>query len=246
VEVLLRRELSARYRGMMLGYVWSLLNPLLMLSIYVVIFRWGLGVDRQNTHYISDLMLGLFPWWAIQQGTQEAVQVYIHQANFIKKVYLPLAILPCVVISLHWIQLCLTFPLVFLGLWYEGVAPHVGWLCLPALLLAQWLFSFGLGLLFAVLAVEFRDLVHIVQHMMSILFYATPILYRLEYMPKPIANVIALNPIAWLIQAYRSLLNHSDGLWRVDFFKFFVVALLLSGVAVWVYQQRRYRIPELV
>ena len=243
-EILVGRELKGRYRGTVLGFLWSFANPLLMMSIYVLVFRVYMRIDVPN--YPAFVMCGLLPWSAFVAGVTEGMNSIIVNGGIIKKVYLPSEVFPFVSVTHNLVHFVLSVPVLLLIIVTSGLplTPHM--LLFPLLLLLQLFFTYALALFLASWAVQFRDLVHIIPNLMLVWFYLTPIFYSSTMVPDKYRGLVYLNPTTWLIEAYRDIFfnHHLPSLrWMAAFAS---VSLFLVVSGMWLFQRRSELYAELV
>ena len=212
------RELRGKYKRSLLGWTWSLLNPLATMVIFTVVFAYFLKVvpDRGNPsgiHFFAFFLLsGLLPWNFLSNGMSGSMGALIGNSNLIKKVFFPREVLVASNIASWIVSFLLELGVLAVALMVSG---HFAlpWL-LPTLLLVviQTAFVLGLGLLLSVLNVYFRDVQHFIGILLQIWFYATPIVYPISLVQKALANhpvlftAYKLNPMVRFVNAYRSCL----------------------------------------
>jgi ABC-type polysaccharide/polyol phosphate export permease len=172
---LVARELKARYRGSVLGFLWSFLNPLLLMSVYTLVFsvylRWGM---EDHVVYLGS---GLLPWLWFSSSLLDSTGSIIGGGNLIKKVLFPAEVLPFVTVLSNFFNFLFSLPILFLFviLFNRPITPAL--LVLPVIMLIQMLLLFGLGLLFSALCVHYRDIQHILGNFLTLWFFLTPIVY---------------------------------------------------------------------
>jgi len=215
IGVLTARELKARYRGSVLGYLWSLLNPLLMLAVYSLVFQVVLPSRAPSTSpYALFLFCGLLPWNWLSSGLTDAASSLVTHGALLKKILFPAEVLPAVAVLAQGAHFLLAMPVLLGGLLLGqaglfGARPALGWALVqvPFLLLLQGLLVFGLGLLLAGLTVHFRDLRDLLATLLTLWFFATPILYDLaDVRSERAVRLLSLNPAAPLFEAWRDAL----------------------------------------
>lgn len=198
------RELRARYRASVLGFLWTFLNPTLQMLVYTLLFSVYM---RQNIeHYAYFLFVGLLPWtWFASSITGCATSIS-DRRDLLTKVRFPAQVLPATVILTNLINYLLSIPLVLaLGAFF-GVWPSWHLLALPAVLFVQLLFTVALGYLVSALNVRFRDLQFVVANLTMLWFFLTPILYPLEIVPVRYRPLLHYgNPVAVLVNAYQAI-----------------------------------------
>ncbi|HJO39674.1 MAG: ABC transporter permease [Vicinamibacterales bacterium] len=219
IQSLVARELKARYRGSVLGFFWSFINPLLLLLVYWFVFSVVLPgirpIDVQP--YALFMFCGLLPWTWFSSSVLEASNALIMGGNLIKKVLFPAEVLPFVTVFANMIHFFLGLPIIAVALVYFEVP--INWLdllWLPVIVLVQLLFTLGLALLVAPLTVHFRDLKDILGNLMTFWFFATPIIYPMSLAPAGGKWLLDLNPFTHLAISYQEVLFYDGpfGHWK--------------------------------
>ncbi|HNT35574.1 MAG TPA: ABC transporter permease [bacterium] len=210
------RDLRSRYAGTSMGLVWTLLNPILQILIYVFVFssilsskfgllRWG------EIPYWIYLCSGLLPWIAFQEINARSTTLYLENSNLIKKVFFPAEVLPAYLTVSGLINLTISMSFLLLVLAVSGQFPGWAVAFLPVLMLLQHLACFGLAMALSVLSVFFRDLIQLVQLVLMVWFWATPICYPEDIVigsssfPTWLQAVYRLNPFLSLVNGYRNI-----------------------------------------
>jgi ABC-type polysaccharide/polyol phosphate export permease len=209
IASLVARELKARYRGSVLGFFWSFINPLLLLLIYTFVFTVvmpgarGGGVEP----YAVFLFCGILPWVWFSGSLLESSNVLIAGANLIKKVVFPAEVLPIVTVLAGLVHFAFGLPIlaVFLAYYRTPVAP-LDLLWLPLIVAAQLLLTLGLALIVSALTVHFRDVRDLLQNLLTVWFFATPIIYPLWNAPERWRRLLELNPFTQIVVAYQEVL----------------------------------------
>lgn len=202
-EILILRELKGRYRGTALGFLWSFVNPLVLMSIYALVFSVYFRVDMKN--FPVFLLCGILPWAWFSSGLNDATNSIISNGGLIKKVYLPSEIFPLVYIGSNMVHYLLSIPILFLFLFFFGIKLSWFLLFFPVILLIQFMFTYGLALILSSLAVQFRDLLHVVPNLLMIWFFLTPIIYPATMVPEKYRALVNFNPMAHIIKAYQDI-----------------------------------------
>lgn len=208
--MLVRRELTARYRASMLGFFWSLINPLLLLLVYAVVFTHIFqprfpGADP----YPLFLFAGLLPWLFLSGTVLDAAVTLIDNGPLLAKVMCPPEIFPAVTVVSHLVHHLLAVPVLLAALLLSAVAgwhPFPWTVALLPLVLVPWvLLAGGAAMAVSVTAVWFRDLRDLVGHLLNLAFFASPIIYDLDGLaiPAPLHRALELNPLASLVELYR-------------------------------------------
>jgi ABC-type polysaccharide/polyol phosphate export permease len=212
IQSLVARELKARYRGSVLGFFWSFFNPLLLLLVYSFVFKYVLPARFQEVeeHYELFLFCGLLPWTWFSASLLESSGVLIAGGNLIKKVLFPAEILPIVTVLANMVHFF--FGLVILAgflVWFGTPVNLLELAWFPVAIAVQLLLTMGFALILSALTVHFRDLRDILGNLMTLWFFATPIIY--PYQPIEAAGswqwqFIRLNPFTHLAITYQEIL----------------------------------------
>lgn len=208
IQSLVARELKARYRGSVLGFFWSFVNPLLLLLIYSFVFKYLLPAKWQGIdHYELFLFCGLLPWTWFSASLLESSGVLIAGGNLIKKVLFPAEILPIVTVLANLVHflLGLTILAVFLVYYQRPLHPiELAWF--PVAVFVQLVLTLGCALLLSALTVHFRDVRDILGHLVTFWFFATPIIYPYLTMQDSQMRLLNLNPFTHLAITYQEIL----------------------------------------
>jgi homopolymeric O-antigen transport system permease protein len=208
IQSLVARELKAKYRGSVLGFFWSFINPLLLLLIYSFVFKYLLPAKWQGIdHYELFLFCGLLPWTWFSASLLESSGVLISGGNLIKKVLFPAEILPIVTVLANLVHflLGLTILAVFL-VYYQRPLHFTELAWFPVAVIVQLIFTLGCALLLSALTVHFRDVRDILGHLVTFWFFATPIIYPYMAMQPWQMRWLNLNPFTHLAITYQEIL----------------------------------------
>lgn len=211
IKALVRREVVGRYRGSIMGMLWSFLNPLFMLGVYTFVFsvvfkaRWNAGSDSK-TEFALVLFAGLIVFNLFADCFNRAPSLISSNVNYVKKVIFPLEILPWVVMGS-----ALFHALVSLGVWLFfyilvfGIPPASA-LLLPVVIVPVILFTMGLAWLLASLGVFLRDVTQVVGIATTMLMFLSPIFYPISALPAKYKPILFLNPLTLAIEQVRNVL----------------------------------------
>ncbi len=212
LRTLVRRDLEARYKGSVLGNLWSLVNPLSQLLIYTYVFSVVLKVKlslkglpaNENISFGLWLFAGLLPWIAFSTGLVQSASSVIGQSNLVKKVVFPLALLPLVPILSAFIESSFGLMMLIFFVALSSGTLHTTLALLPLVWIPQLLLTAGLGYLAAGLTVFLRDIPQTLNVILNIWFYATPVVYPATSIPENWRNwILWLNPLAAIVEVYR-------------------------------------------
>jgi homopolymeric O-antigen transport system permease protein len=201
---LVLRDLKARYKSSILGYLWSLVNPLLMMGVFTVLFRFLLKSGIPN--FPVFIIVGLLPWNYFATSVSGAVVSITGQSNLIKKVYFPREVLPISLVIANLINYVLALPAMFLIM--IVLKAHFQWVMLffPLIALIETIFVLGVALFLSCLNVFFRDTQVVMEVVLTAWFFLTPIFYRLSDLVPDHARLVRwLNPMASLVDFYRDI-----------------------------------------
>ncbi len=246
-------EIKTRYKNSVLGFVWSLLNPLAMMLVFTMVF----GVLRP-THQVENLpiylLCGLLPWNFFAASVVSGVHSVVSNGNLVKKVYFPREVLPIAAILAQLVNFLLALVVLFaaLLLFRTNFSP---WLwTLPLIILIQTCFSLGIALVLSTLQVFYRDTQMVMEVVMLAWFFLTPIFYTTDQIPAyfsiggyeiPAQRLLfILNPMASLINVYRDLLYNG---YRTDidfFIRTALTAIIAMGFGYWFFTRYSDRFGE--
>jgi len=250
------RELKARYRGSVLGFLWSLANPLLLLAVYSfvfgVLFRPARSQGIGEGPYALFIVCGLFPWIWLSTSALEGSMSLIANSGPIRKAVFPAELLPMVVVLSNLVHLLLALPVVLAALLATWLLSHqsVGGpavALLPLVLLLHLPMVAGLAIGAAALTVHFKDVRDLLANFLTLLFFLTPILYDLSFFGdrfRAVAWVVRLNPFTPFTLAYQQVLFFgrppSPLLWA----QMAVVSLFFWIAGSWLFDRLRETLVE--
>jgi lipopolysaccharide transport system permease protein len=216
IQSLVARELKARYRGSVLGFFWSFINPLLLLLVYSFVFTFVMPAahDPRVEPYALFMFCGILPWTWFSSSLNESAGVLISGGNLIKKVLFPAEILPIVTVLANMIHFF--FGLVILAgflVWYQRPLNLSELAIFPLAVAIQLVLTLGFALLLSALTVHFRDIRDILSNLLTFWFFSTPIIYPYFIFTDPNtgqelwqAQLLKLNPFTHLAITYQEIL----------------------------------------
>lgn len=215
IENLVVRDLKVRYRSSVLGFFWSWLNPLLMMTVFTVVFT-VMVPNLAIPKFPVFVLCALLPWNFFSAAVTSAMNSIVHNAHLTKKVYFPREILPISTVLSNLVNFLLSLPVLFLFVVLFRVPLTPSLLFLPLIVLVQVAFATGVALVLSTLNVFYRDTAVIMEVVMQAWFFLTPIFYPAELLPEwktlwgvalPVRRLTyILNPMASIIASYRSVL----------------------------------------
>ena len=204
VKNLVLRDLKLKYRGSVLGFMWSLLNPVAMIGVYTIAFTFILRTSVEG--FVFFLLLGVLAWTFFTNSAHMSAGAIVDSGEMIKSVAFPRAILPIATVIFNLAQYLLTI-LVFLPLMLaiHRTPPAAPMLLFPVFLGLQVFFTIGIGLMLAAGTTFFRDIRHLLEVALAVLFWLTPIVYPLVRVHDKIRMLILLSPLSPFIVAYQDI-----------------------------------------
>ena len=201
---LIKRDLKIKYRRSFLGYLWSLMNPLLMMWILTLVFSYVFRFDIAN--YPLYLITGQIVFNFFSESTTIAMSSVINNAALLKKVYLPKVVFPLASIASSFVNMLFSLTAIFIVMLATDVKFSSTLIFLPIGLLLLFVFSVGVGLVVSALAVYFRDLFHLYSVLLTALSFATPIFYPVIIIPEDLQYILEYNPLYYMVSFFRQII----------------------------------------
>ena len=195
---LARTDFKLRYFGSVLGYVWSLVRPLLFFGVLYVVFTKVFKAGKGVPHYPVYLLTGIVLWNFFLETTSGSVQCLLYREGLLRKMRFPRMVIPLAVALTALFNLGMNLIVVLIFALASGVNPRLSWLEMPVLIVLLTALALGIGMLLSVLYVRFRDIQPIWDVTAQILFYASPIIYTAKTYPASAVRIAMLNPIAMI------------------------------------------------
>lgn len=241
IASLVRKDLKGRYKGSVLGFLWTFLNPLLQLLVYTLVF--SVILKSGIPHYALHLFVALVPWIFFSSALTTGARLVLDQKNMIKKIYFPREVLPLAYTISSFCNLLFSFVIIFAVLTVSGMGVRLSvlpWL-LPVMLI-QFVLVLGVNLIVSAVTVYVRDFEHIMGVVSMAWMYLSPVVYGIEFVPEQMRRWYLLNPMAPLILAYRSILYHQRApeLLHLGLALGVSCAVLLAGAFIFARLQRRF------
>lgn len=244
------RDIETRYRGTMLGFLWVVVYPLMMLAVYAFVFggvfnaRWGSGGDMKD--FVLMLYCGLIVHAIFSETLTRSPSAILSNPSYVKKVVFPLELLPFSQLASAFFNTLVGLSLLCLFLLAQHHAIPFTALFLPVVLLPLLVLTAGLAWFLAALGVFFRDVGQMIGVAMSVLLFLSPVFYPATSAPKLAQKLIYLNPLTFPIEELRAVLilgNQPDWLhWAA----YFLVALVVAMAGLWVFQKSRPAFADVI
>lgn len=204
---LVSRDLKVKYKGSILGFFWSLLNPLVMLLVYTLAFKYIIRIKVEN--FPLFFLCAFLPWSFLATSLSMSVSSIKDNANLVKKVYFPREILPLSIVFSNLVQFLLTFVILIPALLIFNIKLGFPLVALPFIILFQTMFSIGFAFIVASLNVFFSDVRHLLEIFLQVWFWLTPIIYPAGLVPEKFQFLYRLNPAVLFVESYRNALLYN-------------------------------------
>ena len=250
IQSLVARELKARYRGSVLGFFWSFINPLLLLLVYSFVFTYILENKTEGLQpYALFMFCGILPWTWFSSSLTESAGSLISGGNLIKKVLFPAEVLPIVSVLANMVHFFLGLPiLVGFLIYYRHWPDPFDLVWFPVAVVVQLVFTTALALLVSALTVHFRDIRDLLANILTLWFFATPIIYPwTQENVRRFKWIFNANPFTHLAISYQEILffNGPIGHWRW-LLALGASSLVLFVAGYWVFDRLRDSFAEVV
>jgi ABC-2 type transport system permease protein len=244
-------EFKKTFFGTVLGYVWSLMRPLLLFGVLLVVFTKIIKLGSSTPHYPVLLLFNIVLFGFFQEATGGAVGSVLGQEGIVRKTQFPRLVIPLAVVLTTLFTLGLNMVVVVVFLLAFGVEPMWTWLLFPMLLVPLVVFVSALAMLLSALHVRFRDVAIIWTVLATALNYATPVIYPLEFVPEGLRHALMVNPLTpifqqahiWIISSEAESVRAAAGGW-LPLLAAAVVYVGVCVLGVWVFNRDAPRIAE--
>ena len=244
------RAVEMRHRGSYLGFIWAVLNPLLMAALYVSVFgfifkgRFNVLPDETGVDFALGVFLGLILFHVVAETISGAPSFIIGQPNLVKKVVFPLEMLPLSQLSAYWFHAMISLALCLLAQLSLGRGLTVGLLWLPIILLPHLLLTLGLGWMLAALGVFFRDIAQVVPVLANIMMYASAVFFSPQALPPEVWAILKWNPLLQTIDLARQavLWHHPLDLAHLTYT--WIAGLTIFIVGAWFFRATKRSFAE--
>ncbi|MBS4899644.1 MAG: ABC transporter permease [Clostridiales bacterium] len=230
---LVKKDLRGRYKGSILGFMWTFINPLLQLVIYTLVFSIIMRAGYEQ--YYLFLFVALIPWLFFQSCVQDGSTSILREKDMVKKIYFPRAVMPIATVTSGFINMLLTFIVIFVVLIVSGRGVNpIALLALPIVMAVQYILCLGIALIVSALTVYFRDLQYILGILTMGLQYVSPVMYEINIVPDRFKFIFGLNPMTPILNIYRQILYYKQfpNLMTLIYALCFGVGSVIIGFAV--------------
>ena len=239
IKNLVARDLKVRYRNSVLGFLWCLLNPLLMMLVFTFVFT--ILMKNAIPNFPLFILIGLLAWNFHAAAVNQAVASIVGNSSLVMKVYFPREVLPVAVVLSNAVNFVLALTVLFAMIFFFRVQLSISLIFLPIILIVQIVFSTGLALFLSALTVFFRDVEILTETFMLAWFFLTPVFWRMQDIFPDYSRLMYIaNPMASIISAYRDVL-YNGGMPALDFLGRTLVTSAIVFVAGYVFFRRSAR-----
>ena len=239
---LVRRDLKVKYEETVLGFAWTLIMPFLQLGIFYFLFKIILNVESRR--FTSFAFIGIISYGWFQSAVTQAAGSASSNRDLALRPGFPISLLPFISVSSTMLHFIFTFPLLFLIIVFEEHSIPLAVILLPIVMAVQFILCLGLGYLAAILNIIFRDTRHIMNTLLRLFMFLSPVFYDPQLVPEKYREIYNLNPMVPILQSYRDIILEGimPPLSQLGVVAIFSSAILWIGF--WVFQKKSYRFLE--
>lgn len=236
LKYLVLGELKIKYKSRFLGILWALIDPLMLMLIYLLLVKFIF--QRGGPTYAVELLTGLITYRWVSTSVVLASRSLVSNGKLLQTVRFPFSVLPVSKVLINGVDMLVGFGILFVLTFFFDIAPSLSWLWLPVLLLIQFQFVIAASLCVSVIGVYFRDLLNILQFGVRILLYLSPVLYNIDQLPADYQLLYTvLSPLAPLIDSYKRVLVFGTSP-NIYLGVFLVLSLLTWWLGISLYRSR--------
>ena len=243
IEALVRRHVATRYRGSLLGFLWSFLNPLCLMAVYTLVFHYFMRFNGGENYHLM-VFAGLLPWIWTSSALSEGTASLVGSGHLITKSMFPAHILPFVSVLSTMIHFLLALPMLAIFMLCAGVPIPGTWLVLPLVVIVHACILHGIVLALSALNVFYRDVQHLVGNVLTFLFFLCPVVYPESAVPERFRFLLDVNPFALLTVCYQRILIEGQLPTVQSCLILSLTALVALGVGVGIHDRYRERFAE--
>jgi len=210
LHVIAGAEFKLKYTGSALGYVWSILKPLLLFGMLYAVFGHVFKLGATSPYYPLSLLTGIVLFYFFQDATTLGMNSLVARQSLLRKLAFPRLIIPTAATLTAAITFCANLTIIAALVAWKGIVPRADWLLLLPLMLELYAFILGVSLILATLFVRLRDLGQLWELAVQLFFYATPILYPVGFLPSWGRRLVFISPFTQVLQDIRSLVIYPD------------------------------------
>jgi ABC-2 type transport system permease protein len=251
VWIIATTDFKLTYFGSVLGYLWSLMRPLLLFGVLYLVFTEIVKFGEGIKDYPMVLLLNIVLFTFFQEATQNCVTAVVNRESLVRKMHFPRLVIPLATVLTAAFNLAVNLLAVFVFLLAYGIEPRASWLLLPVLVLALLAFTVGVGSALSALYVRYRDVQPIWLVASTLLFYGSPVLYTIEQVPEDVRSAYLVNPLAALLEIARVIVidpsaptlgeaTGSSSAWIAPL----AVLVVVCAAGLWLFSHEAPRVAE--
>ncbi|MCL2208702.1 MAG: ABC transporter permease [Treponema sp.] len=241
IASLVRKDLRGRYKGSVLGFLWTFLNPLLQLLVYTLVFSVIMRANIEKFYLF--LFVALVPWLFFASCLSAGAGVIVNEKNLIVKIHFPREVIPIYFVTSSFINMLYCFVVVIAVVLVSGIQLNiVAFFYLPVIMAVEYIMALGVCFMVSAVTVYFRDLQHIMGILTMAWQFLTPILYPITLVPDELMPIFMLNPMTPVINAYRDILYYGKvpQMFTMIHAAIFGIVILIFGILIFGRLKRRF------
>ena len=240
---LIRRDLKGRYKGSVLGFLWTFINPLLQLLVYTLVFSVILSNNIED--YYLFLFVALIPWIFFSTSLSGGSSCIWAQQDMVKKIYFPREVLPIAFVSSQFVNMLLSFLVVFAVLVISGRGINLlALLYLPIIMLVEYLLALSVAFISSAITVYLRDVEYLLGIISMAWQFLSPVMYPVEQVPDKYRTIFYMNPMTPIIVAYRDILYYKKVPELSTLVHAFTLAIVLLIVGIFIFSKLKRHFAE--
>ena len=239
--ILVWKDIKTRYAQSVLGIGWAILQPLVNMVIFTLIFGKLAKVGSDGVPYSIFSYVALVPWTYFSSTLSESINSLMSFSKIMSKVYFPRLIIPIAPIFSRLIDFMISFFILFLMMFYFSFSININFIFIPFLVIIMMLTSSGLGMLLTSLAIQYRDIKYLSGFLIQILIYLAPVVYSIKLIPQDYLYFYGLFPMVGVIEGFRSILLQTNSMpWDLVFIGFISSTVLFIIGAFYFKNMEKY------
>ncbi len=236
---LIWRDVKVRYKQTVLGIAWAILQPLVMIAIFTVIFGRVAGLPSDGIPYALFAYAGVVTWTFFSGAVTKGGNSLVGSAHLITKVYFPRMMIPAAAVCAAIVDLLLAFVVLIPLMFYYGIAPTWKIFAVLPILALLVLFAFGVGMWMSALNVKYRDIGFVLPFAVQVWMFLSPVIYPTSVLPPKLRLAMMLNPVSGIIEAFRSALFGLPFNWPAIGAAILITLVVLACSAFWFRRMER-------
>lgn len=242
--VLVRRDLKSRYAGTILGFAWTLIMPCMQLGIFYFIFKVVLEVEMRR--FSTFVFIGIISYTWFQSALSQTASSIVSNRDIALRPGFPLAILPGIAVASSMLHFIFSLPVILILILIEGQNLSLAVFWVPIVMAVQFFLCLGIGYLTALVNIIYRDTASILDVLLRLFFFLTPIFYDPQQVPEEYRWLYDLNPMVTLLQAYRDVIMNGVISQGPSLSVLAIVSVFLAWIGFRTFQKRSYRLIDLI